>query len=259
MPNKNSSVFISLVTYKTKIDDIKRLLSMKYNESFCIQIFDNSADDKLWIFCKQNNLPYIRSINNIGFGAGHNKNIEIFKKNNNNFDFVLILNPDIEITKDKILSLVKSYKSSADVGLLSPLLLNSDSSAQRQYQKIKPLHLFVFHHFLKKNKFLLGAKYKELYDVELLHGPCLLIRSYLFDLIGGFDQRYFLYFEDLDLSMQIRHLNKRVVIDSNISVIHRLQRESSSNFKLFLIHLSSLFKFYLKNKNFYKENYLQTK
>ena len=68
--------------------------------------------------------------------------------------------------------------------------------------------------------------------------------------IHGFDERYFLYCEDLDLSRKILTISKNVVIDMSVTVVHKHQRESSKSLKCFLIHLISLCKYFYKWNSF---------
>ena len=71
-----------------------------------------------------------------------------------------------------------------------------------------------------------------------------MIRTELFRKIGGFDEEYFLYFEDSDITRTVRKY-ARVVFDPSVVVYHEWERESKHNFKLLLVHIRSMF-YYMK-------------
>ena len=92
---KKYSVFISIVLYKNSLSELKKLfLNIHSNQSTYISVVDNSSNPLIKDFIDSKNINYIAS-ENIGFGAGHNKNYKNFIVSGLSAKFILILNPDI--------------------------------------------------------------------------------------------------------------------------------------------------------------------
>jgi GT2 family glycosyltransferase len=93
---------------------------------------------------------------------------------------------------------------------------------------------------------IVGGCYKVGVKVcEFCTGCFFLIRSEILKKIGGFDKRYFMYFEDCDLSREVNRISK-VIFNPLVTVYHEWHRESKSNMKLKLIHITSMLKYFAK-------------
>ena len=82
--------------------------------------------------------------------------------------------------------------------------------------------------------------------VEYLTGCFQLYKTAAFTALNGFDERYFLYMEDVDICKKIDTTGKKKLYYPNVSITHVLKQGSSKNFKLFCYHLSSAVKYFLK-------------
>ena len=76
-------------------------------------------------------------------------------------------------------------------------------------------------------------------------GCFMFIRTELFRQLDGFDKRFFMYFEDIDLSKRVNRVSK-VMYYPYVSVYHEWERGGAKNMKLLLIQISSMFKYFLK-------------
>ena len=81
---------------------------------------------------------------------------------------------------------------------------------------------------------------------EFMHGCFMLFKTADFKYLGGFDERYFLYMEDADICRRIDKIEKKILFFPNVEITHQLQKGSSKSIKLFIYHLSSAIKYFLK-------------
>ena len=92
---------------------------------------------------------------------------------------------------------------------------------------------------------ILTLNLPESIDTKEFKNNILVIKN-TFQLIDGFDERFFMYLEDVDICKRLINNNYKIFIDNENRVIHNAQRESRKNIKLFFIHLNSLLKYFVK-------------
>lgn len=267
---------ISIVLYNPKEEELKKqieiLRKLDIND-IKICFLDNSTKQKYFIediSAKLNlNFEYIFLNKNIGFGAGHNFIFNKYKKLYN-FDYFFILNPDIEFDSNIIDKIVKRMDIDKSIGLSSVKILNSDRSIQynhRKFPKIIDLFLRIlifiiecFYSFFTRNKKTNFAKniiekvemrnfYKSgesYFEAEMISGCFMCFRVSIFCSLKGFDDRYFMYYEDLDISKRASNLARNIVF-TDIFVIHKWSRGSTKNLNLLKIHLNSIFRYFILN------------
>lgn len=155
------------------------------------------------------NFPKITLINtqkNLGYAAGLNIGIKLALKDNPLF--ILILNNDVFAQKNFIKPLLDfAKKSKAD--LISPKILDQDGNIWFNGGEID------------KNRFTAGHTLGKL---DFLSGCCLLIKSEVFKKIGFFDERYFMYYEDVDFCLRARKAGFKLAIDEKTIVYHRVKK-----------------------------------
>ena len=252
----------SLVLYKNNAFDIKNVLrSLDYRSEYyhlTLIIVDNSPKKSKIIFNKFKKIKiiYIHNRINIGFGSAHNIAINLSKKER----FHIILNPDIFFEKDSIEKIYLFITSNKKVTAVSGLLFNKDNSIQ-SFNRNDPnlLNLFIRRFF--PNSFFSNAfddhcvvPSKSTLMVNNISGAFLFADKKILLKEKGFDERFFLYLEDFDLSRRLRKYGNLMIL-KNIKIYHHRARGSYHSLKLFLIHSISLFKYYfkwMKLKNFLK-------
>lgn len=240
-------ILISIVTYNTDPVILRKLLH-KLNNDFVISIFDNSSNDiikkEISSLAKLKNVV-CRSLNqNIGFGNAHNRNIFDSDKD---FDYVLILNPDMDISSYQINVLLESLiiHRSDRVSIISPILINKDGSLQKFIREIPSIFSF-FKKIFSINQINYSEYISNVANVPIIHGACLLMSKKDYYKINGFSNEYFLYWEDLDLCRKVHFYNGKVLVDSNIRCIHLHNRESHRSASLAFIHLKSIIIYFKK-------------
>jgi GT2 family glycosyltransferase len=237
---------ISLVVYKTTSEKIIDVINtaLKNTDGLLIKvaIFDNYGDNSLKDLSANNHFYYYCFGKNIGFGAGHN---HIIKETKNQAKCYLVLNPDVYLNGQDIPKILNFISTSDNIGLLSPKLINPDGSLQNICRNLPtPLDLIlrrlgrpsiVDHHL---NRDCIQA-------VPFIHGACFFFKPHLFEALGGFDERFFLYMEDVDICRRF-NMDSSVVYFPDVVAIHEHQRGSRKNIKLFFLHLNSAIKYFNK-------------
>ena len=236
----------NMLTIKNALDS---LLENTKAEDFKLYVVDNGSTDGTADFI-QENYPSIELIRNTntGFGAGHNV---VIPKLDSKYHFVI--NPDI-IIRDDVISKMASYMDEhEDIGQLAPKICFPDGRIQVLAKRSPKLKYLVASRLRTEGEpskalsdyAMLEKNYDEVFDTEVASGCFFAVRTDVFKKIGGFDEKYFLYFEDFDLSRQIG-LTHRIVFYPDAIVYHEWGRESKKNFKLMLVQIRSMFYFFSK-------------
>jgi len=245
-------VSIAIVTY----NDEKHIGNLLGSINECVKLedchiflIDNGSQDETRNIAKEknDNITIIENEKNIGFGAGHNKVLSLLDSK-----YHVILNPDVVIKSDVISQMACYLDSNPDIGMITPKILYSDGSVQILPKKDpKPIYMLA-----RRSKIKALQKYKDAYemteagadkayDIEFASGSFMFIRTELFKKVGGFDERYFLYLEDADLSRKVRQY-ARIQYNPGFIVYHDWQQAGAKQIKYFLIHVVSMIKYVLK-------------
>ncbi len=207
-------ISVLIVSYNVKqyivhcIDSIKR---SDYNGNVEIIVVDNNSFDGSLseIKLKHSEVATIQNDANVGFGKAVNQAAK-----NATGDYLLILNPDTIIEEGTISTFVKYLQENKNVGLVGPKIVNSDGSLQKGCKRSFPTIAVALPKILGLDKIFPKSKWTGKYNlnyldpdkihtVEAISGSCMFIRGELFNKIGGFDEQYFMFGEDLDLCYQI--------------------------------------------------------
>ncbi len=250
---------ISIVIYedytdvKNAVESIEKVTPAEIEKE--IYLIDNSEHDESdegeaafreWITA-YSDVIYRKSGGNIGFGAGHNLCMKEYDS-----QYHAIVNPDILLKEDAFSSMIPFMDENPDVGMLIPRILSEEGELQKVYRRdLTPLDMFIRMfcggHFKKRQDYhtLQDQNYDAVFDLPFGQGSFLLIRTELFKEIGGFDDHFFLYMEDADLCRRVRQ-KARFVYFPGASVIHKWEKGSHKNKKLFRIHVESMIKYFRK-------------
>lgn len=248
----------SIVLYNHSVKEIEPLVtSLKQCDSIeDIFLIDNSE--------QQNNdfslLPvtYIFNNKNLGYGKAHN--IAIRKTIEQNIPFHLVINPDVEVEPEAINEITLYMKKHKDVGQIMPKVLYPNGEIQylcKQLPKPKDLlfRRFFPDHFFRKSKehFELRASgYNQIMEVPYLSGCFMFLRTDALKEVGLFDERFFMYPEDIDLTRRI-HKKYKTIFYPSVSIIHYHTQGSYKTTKMLFVHLWNLVKYFNKWGWFFDE------
>lgn len=163
---------------------------------------------------------------NIGYGRGHNLAFDGARAK-----YHVICNPDIIFRGNPLRTLADYLDRNEDIGVLCPAVLNEDLTPQHLNKRLPTVLDLFLRRFLPRPLRALFRKrldhyemrdvpYDAIVDVPFVSGAFLFCRSEALRRAGGFDPRYFLYFEDVDLSRAVRQAGFRTVCLPAASVVH---------------------------------------
>ncbi len=254
---------ISIVIYNTPKNSLLRLLhSIKKIHKLKVRVFllDNSGskhyiDLKNDFKKKEIYICYIANSYNLGFGKAHN--IALKKSLEDNTKYHLVLNPDIYFDKGVLEELYDFMENNPDVGLIMPKVLYPNGRLQYLCKLLPtPFDLFgrrflnwgPFKRYVEKRNEIYELRftgYDKIMEVPYLSGCFMFLRTSVLKQVGLFDERFFLYLEDTDLSRRIHRIAKTIYYPY-VHIYHEHCKGSYKNFKLLRIHIESAVKYFNK-------------
>jgi GT2 family glycosyltransferase len=218
-----------------------------------LTVVDNSPSDDLRNAVAPTGADYCFTGRNVGFGAGHNIAI---RKNQEASEYHLILNPDVRFGPEVLETLYAFMQRNPDVGLVMPRVLYPDGSEQHLCKLLPTPFDLLARRFggswarrlfqASMDRYLLrGVDLTKPREVPCLSGCCMLIRTRMFEEVGLFDERYFMYMEDWDLCRRIGSVCKTVFFP-DVCIYHEYQKGSYRNRLLMKHHLRSAWRYFCK-------------
>lgn len=175
-----------------------------------------------------------------GFGANHNRAFALQSRK-----YFCVLNPDIRLNVDPFGPLLSSL-TDPDAGVVAPLVHSAEGTMEDSARRM-PTPLIIIGKLFDRNQ---GPDYPighEPINPDWVAGMFMLFRSDVYARMGGFDERYFLYYEDVDLCARLTLAGYKIVLDPRVSVIHDARRESHRHFRYFRRHMASITRFFLSS------------
>ncbi len=188
-----------------------------------IIVVDNaSRDDSLEQLQAQ--FPWCRLISlpqNRGFGAGNNAGVAIARG-----DYLCFLNPDTYLTEDFLPILLNKLEQNPQVGMVAPRLIHPNGQLQLstaweislwgEYRTRQRLQQFSQGRYQAD----IAATYTQEHTVDIVLGAAFVMRRNLFEEVGGFDEQFFMYFEESDLCQRVRDRGYQILYTPATQVVH---------------------------------------
>jgi O-antigen biosynthesis protein len=253
-----TKISIIIVSWNTK-DLLNKCLRSIYDSTGDLElevfVIDNNSGDGSVEMVKKS-FPQVKLIandNNVGFGRANNQGID-----QSTGDYILILNPDTELEKDTLEKSVKFMKENSDCGIVGPKMTFKDGGFQpsvRIFPTFIPI-LLMLTKLTKIFKFKSVSRYlAEDFDYSKTQVVDQVMGAYMFtsrsalDKVGGFDERFFLWFEEVDLCKRFSEGGFKVMYSPNIKIVHyggqsfSKQRVVTKQWRFF----QSAFKYFIKH------------
>lgn len=253
----NPKVTGCIVTYnnmKSIKKTIDTVLEFTNPDDFRLYVVDNGSSDGTPEFIRENypEVCLIETNTNNGFGSGHNIVLPMLTS-----QYHIVINPDIVIKDEAINNIVEFMDNNPEIGVVSPKICFPDGREQI-LGKRNPHFKYLVASRLRKEKdgevskllkeyAMLDCDLSEVTDIENTTGCFIVFRTEIFKALKGFDSKYFMYFEDADIARRARKIT-RVVYYPHATIYHVWERESKRNFKLMLVHIKSMFRYFFKWK-----------
>lgn len=248
-------VSVSIVIYEQSVEEMKSVINslLLYKGDMRIFLIDNSSSPRL--ACLEDLSPLIEyhfTGRNVGFGVAHNVAIALAEEWGSKYHF--FVNPDIRYPIDVIAPMTGYMEENTNIGQMMPRILFPNGHDQFLPKLMyTPMMLFwrkmkrpAFMHKKKMKTFeMRSMKNNRTYDIACVSGCFSVVRIEVLKEIGGFDDRFFLYFEDTDLARRINE-KTRTVYFPMVSVFHTYANGAQKSLKLFIVFLTSLIKYFNK-------------
>lgn len=244
MNPKVSIVIVNYNTHEVIKKNITSIFKNLKNFSFEIIVVDNNSTDKSIRELPKEfpNCSFYFLDSNRGFGAGCNYGVKKSKG-----EYILFLNPDIELIDDSIFHLVEFMEGNQNAVICSGLTLDDEGKVSYCYNSFPDLSW----HFKQATGIGLMRQiyrlinyppiYKnEIFEVDWFHGAFFMVRKNIFDIVNGFDENIFLYFEDTDIQKRIKSLGYKNYCLPMVKVKHMTQASvsSASGRKIYYYHIN---------------------
>lgn len=248
-------IILSVVTYNNPISMLDNLVQSTKKTAVNLKVvfIDNSNNPLIKEYCAKQNIDYLLSGGNVGFGKAHNM---VMKEFAGKAKYFIVSNPDIVIHEGALENLTRFMDENQDVTLSVPLVLNPDGTIQHVHKRLpSPLVFFGRRFFPGSLKKLIQRKL-DLYELQdqtfdhpievpSMSGCFMFFRYKSMIQVGGFDENYFMYVEDIDITRKSQSIGHTVIFPA-AKVTHLWTRGSYFNFKLMWINIQSIYYYFTK-------------
>lgn len=210
---------IIIVDYNARdliIPCLNSIVSNVGNLDYEIIIVDNASKEN-YLADYQKISPKVKTVRldkNLGFGGGNN-----FGAKQAQGKYLLLLNPDTLMVDDTIEKILNFIKSHENIGIVCPRLFvdtNQSSPEEVDYYGDFP----TLSTLISRNNHRHISNHQEYLEVERVTGACMLLKKDLYNQVGGFDENFFMYFEDTDLCKKVSKLGLKIIVLNNTHLVH---------------------------------------
>lgn len=230
--NQKPVVSIIFVNYNSTGFLKRALVSLERSEPDLnkeVIVVDNCSRNREAVkdLCRSYHCRLVLLKKNRGYGAGANRGFYY-----SGGDFVAVVNPDIEFTPQSLSTLISFMKDNPRVGVVAPQLLYPDKTPQPSSRRLPKLRyifagrrsplLRIFPQYAPAREFLYTDVFHQgqPVEVEAVIGTVMLFRRTAFNSVGGFDEGYFMFAEDLDICQRLREKGWHVYLTPGVKITH---------------------------------------
>ncbi len=252
---------LALITINHRHGDMikkmaESLLALGTKQPYAFFVINNLQDQttKKWLTRAVPGVQVVENARPQGFSSNINRII----RNHPDFDFYLLLNPDVLCLPGMIDRLLHLMETDPQIGVAGPQLMDMDGTVQPSRRRfatfpvlmMRALHLdSLFKRLKAVDRYLMaGEDFDAVTEVDWVTGAVMLLRKRALDAVGLFDERFFMYFEDEDLCCRMWRKAWKVCYSTEAQAYHihlaegRKKILSQANFR----HIASAFKMLLK-------------
>jgi hypothetical protein len=220
------TVSVILVNYNGEqvvLDCLKSVQAQLQSYSYEVIVVDNASSDRSpdQIAVQFPTVKLLRQTENHGFGGGNNIGAAAATG-----EYLFLLNTDTQLTCDVLAALVPVLEQDPTIGIVAPQLLNPDGTLQLstapaislwgEYQILKQLYQYED----PQHQPAIRQKFAQVQAVDSATGAALLMRRSLFEDLEGFDETFFMYFEDCDFCQRVLDRGLKIIYTPAVSLMH---------------------------------------
>ena len=235
---------------------LKAIFEDKSRKQVEVFLIDNASFDKSAEMVKEN-FPQVKMVanqKNLGFARGANQGIKLSQGK-----YVFLLNPDAYVKADQMDKMIDFMEENKEIGVCGPMMTDEQGNLQYSCRRF-PSYLtsicssqsLLFRCFprnpLSRNYLLTKDSHREQMEVDWVSGSALLARKDVLDKIGGLDEKFFMYVEDVDLCYRVKKAGWKVFYFPNAKVQHLIGSSTKKEKpKMIIQHHKSIYYFYQKH------------
>jgi GT2 family glycosyltransferase/lipopolysaccharide/colanic/teichoic acid biosynthesis glycosyltransferase len=254
-PPRLSIVIVSYNTRKLIRRCLESLRAFPPRGAFEVLVVDNASRDGS-VAMLRDEFPWVRVLanrHNLGYSAAVNQGLDATRG-----EYVLVLNPDIVVRESALDRMLDFMDEHPDAGIAAAKLLNTDGTLQHSCRSFytpstllmrrTPLGRLFPNSRVIRQHLMLDYDHMTPRAVDWVIGACMLVRRSAAEAVGGMDERFFLYFEDVDWCYRMGRQGWKVYYLPQAEMVHEHRRESAKPrlSRSFWAHLGSLLRFYEK-------------
>ena len=231
---------ILIINYRnsaTLIDCLDSVFTTTHDLEFEVIVVDNDSRDE-GLETVQKKFPQVCLIKNKankGFAKANNQAVALSRG-----ETLLFLNPDTRLTENAAQRMLDQLKADSKTGALGPRVLNNDRSLQYSCRTFPTVWTGFFNRYSLLSRIFPNNRHtsrylmkdfdhEEIRPVDWVSGCCMMVPKPVFEKVGGFDENHFLFNEDVDLCLTLKHHGYRTLYFPNATVFHEI---TTSNHKV---------------------------
>lgn len=235
---------------------LKAIFEDKSRRRIEVLLIDNASSDKSVEMVKEN-FPQVKMVvnqRNLGFARGANQGIR-----QSQGGYVFLLNPDASVKADQLDKMIDFMEENKEIAVCGPMMTDEQGSLQYSCRRfpsyltsISSSQSLLFRCFpgnpLSCNYLLTKDSHQEQMEVDWVSGSALLAKKDVLDKIGGLDEKFFMYVEDVDLCYRVKKDGWKVFYFPNAKVQHLIGSSTKKEKpKMIIQHHKSIYYFYQKH------------
>jgi hypothetical protein len=231
---------------------LKSIYAQDYRFNYEVIVIDNASKLFTGIEKKFPQAKIIRNYSNSGFAKANNQGLKLSRG-----EYILFLNPDTEVLKDSLEKMIEFLELHPDTGALGPKLIYPDGALQfscRKFYSVRTILMSrlsiarcIFNRKILNDHLMLDNLKDSATQADWLMAACIMLPKRMLEKIGGFDEGYRLYFEDVDLCYRIKQTGAKIIYYPIPTVMHHHRRDSAKGLSVKTIwHIASAVRFFNK-------------
>jgi len=188
------------------------------------------------------NDPRIKKVVNLaplGFASNHNASFRLMSTK-----FFCVLNPDIIFLDNPFPGLLLDMEKHS-ASLIAPIILNKNREVEDSARYFPTFKLMLKKIIFKDKGAYDIAVGNPIFSPDWIAGMFLLFDKFAFNQVNGFDEKYFLYYEDVDICFRLRQQNFKIILSPKLIAVHDARRESHKSMKFSILHIKSMIRYLL--------------
>ncbi len=245
----------AVVTYRNPLPQLRQTITSLLGSPLRVHVtlVDNAAEPEVRALASELGVAYVDPGENLGFGRGHNL---AYAQVRSLSRFHLVVNPDVRFDRPVLETLLHLMRSEDDLGAVMPKILYADGATQFLCKRLPTPGDLILRRFAPPmvRRLLRGnmeryelrdRDYDQPMEPPTLSGCFLLLRNHVVDEVGLFDERFFMYMEDVDLIRRIRRV-ARTLYYPGVAIYHDYQKGSYADRRLAGHHIRSAARYFAK-------------